>query len=275
MEQQADGRYGPWILAEGSSPVLFDGGDPDNITNVMFTHNTGDNRPFSPQVCYARAINRESSAANFGLGARLHKNAWKAGQWVHGTTTYTDDTTDAQSTATADFPLEVAATANSGFIVQSFEKFNALSILVSTASVGTPTRIIEYSNSAGGWTTLSRQVSAAMVSSNYGTGENIVWWVTPTDWAPIVAGHGTGLTVGWYGMRFRSTTAPATTAGVATSLSVHRIFAPQMSIAQYGVYEFKASGFYLPLNQSSNAVFIASSTASSGHAACILARGKE
>lgn len=273
MEQYADGRYGPWVLVEGSSPTLFDGGDPNSNTNVLFVNERTPGSPIVAQCGFVKAINREVGATNFGIAVRISKDTWKAGQWTHGTTTYTEDTIDAQSTATGDFPLETT-TNNSGIVVQSYNKFNALSIKVSTASVGSPARIIEYSVAGGGWTTITRFINAPPTAGNYAVGENIYWWATPTDWAPIEAGHGTNLTVGMRGIRVRSTTAPATTAGVATSLSVHRVFAPSMTLAQYAEYKVDFGALYAPLTLDGDAILLANSVSSTGHPCTMLLRSR-
>ena len=274
MEQLADGKYTPWQLVDGSSARLIDGGDPNSNAWVFYTHRRGETTPIQLQLAWARVMNREASATSFGVGMRLHKNAWKAGQWTNASTTYTDDTTDFQDADTADAPLETT-TINDGFIVQSSSIFNALSILVQTASTGSPVRILEYSNSSGGWTTLSKVISAAATSSNY-TGsatENLLWWSPATDWAPIIAGHGTGLTLGLYGLRVRATTAP-TVAGVATSMTVHRIYSPSINVAQYSVHQIDFGGFYAPLSMEGDALVFATSTVSTGHPCSALVRAR-
>lgn len=232
------GRYGPWEVIDKSVTTLIDGGGVDART--LYLHPRSVTGPAGIQLNYLHYHNRSGSSANVGVGVRIAKNAWSAGQWTNATTTFADDTTDAQSTATGDFPLEVASTNNDGFIVSSLTLFSALSILVSVASTGSPVRTVEYSTGASTWSAMTNILFAG-ASANFGVGENLIWWIPPSDWTPMTASHGTGVNVGEYGIRMRATTAP-TVAAVATSISIHRIYFMFGGVANSGIYELRASG---------------------------------
>lgn len=205
--------------------IIMDGGDPNILTNMLYVP------PVMPfPTLYRFAIQKAEiqnrsggSEAFIGIGARHHKTRWKAGQWVDATTTYTDDTADAQSSTTTDFPLETT-TNNDGFVVGSLDKFNLIDILAATASVGAPVRELNYSKADGTWGTIALAAMYVPPPSGAqyiitGSKENAIAFEPPIDWAPVVAAHGTNIPVGYYCIRIRATTAPGT-AGVATSLTI-------------------------------------------------------
>ena len=266
------GSWVPWRLADVAPAGLIDGANPNVSTQTIAIPERG-LTSVSFQIAYAQIHNRSGGAANVGLGVRLPLAAWKAGQWTHGTTTYTDDTTDFQSAATTDAALETT-TANSGFVVQSFYPFSAIEIDVGTSSAGTgPVRILEYSVAGGSWTTLTNPVIHSNSGSHYAAGTNsLIWWVPPADWAPIEGGHGTNLTVGMYGVRVRSTTPPGTTAGVADSISVHRIYWSMEGLADNAIYEVPLGGMYAPFDVPANALVAAFSVANPQNRATVLYR---
>lgn len=176
-------------------------------------------------IGYVSLLNRSGGAAVVGLGGRLPNYMWQAGQWVDATTTYTDDTTDAQSAAGTDFPLETL-TINDGYIIASRVPFNAISIDVGTASVDAVSiaRAARYSNSAGtGWNALTTLFFSGS-ATNLATGEAVIAWETPTDWGVHVSGLGTNTPVGRYLINVRTTDAANTTAAVADNLSIYRLY---------------------------------------------------
>jgi hypothetical protein len=177
---------------------------------------------------------------------------WKAGQWVNATTTYTDDTTDFQDAGASDAALETL-TNNDGFLVSSRVKFNALSINVGTASVGVPARVLEYSSGTSTWTAITNFISFAGSGAVYATGENVIVWVPPADWAVMAGGHGTGVNTGQYGIRIRATTASGT-AGVASTMSVHRIYFLTEGLADNNLIDIPLGGMYFPMELSGEAL---------------------
>ena len=272
MEQRADGRYSEWRVINSSSSKLIDGGDPNGTTFTLLNHDRESGAALKAQLAYVRIMNRSGGNANLGFGVRLTKTSWKAGQWTHGSTTFTDDTTDFQSTATTDAPLETLVNGD-GFLVQASTQFNAFSILGATASNGgSPVRVLEYSTASGVWTSLTVVTSFAAASANYSTGENLIWWTTPVDWAPMSGSHGTGVTAGLYGLRVRATTAPTITAGVATSISVHRIYFPRLNVPTLTDHIITIGGLYAPLDLQGDALVVASSVSGAQHAVDALVR---
>lgn len=187
--------------------------------------------------------NRAGAAANVGIGVRIQNYLWKAGQWVNSTTTYTDDTTDAQSTTASDVVLETT-TDNTGFVILSRVPINAISINVGTASsgAGDPARSLTYSTGAAGHTwsaALTNTFASDGAAADMATGENVWVWALPLDHTPTTAdnGLGTGIPKGYYAVRIMSTTAPVTTAALATSIEVYRFFQLTEALADNGVYE--------------------------------------
>ena len=195
---------------------LQGGGSNSGVTSV---------RSEGMALGYFRLTNRAAGAANVGIGVRIPNHYWSAGQWVDATTTYTDDTTDAQDVGTSDFALETT-TVNDGFMIASQVQFNAMLIDIGTASVDAVSvaRAARYSNAAGtGWSTLTTLVHTA-AAVNYSTStETVIAWNVPTDWGVHVSGLGTGTPVGQYLVNVRATDAP-TTAGIANSITLYRIY---------------------------------------------------
>ena len=169
--------------------------------------------------------NRSGSPAVVGIGGRLPQSLWTAGQIVAGA--YTDDTTDAQDTDANDFAL-TTLTNNDGFGVFALVPFSIVSIVVGTAAAGgSPVWDLAYTKAGGSWGTITNAYVSPLFTS---TGEQLIWFEPPTDWAPAEAGHGTGVPVGQYGIRCRATTAPNATAGLATNIVLGRMFLSTESV---------------------------------------------
>ena len=247
-----DGEYSRWQAVDLATTALIDGGDPNSNTHVLHAHERGAVGGMRLQLAYASLQNRSAGAAHVGIGTRLDKAIWKAGQWVHATTTFTADTTDFQDVGANDAALETT-TNDDGFLVSSPRKFNALAINVGTASIGTPVRVLEYSVGTTTWTAITNYISFAGAGAVYGVGENVIVWVPPANWAVMAAGHGTGVPVDEYGIRIRATTA-STTAGLASSMSVHRLYFLLEGLADNNVYEVPLGGMYFPMEQVGDAL---------------------
>jgi hypothetical protein len=254
MSNQHDynGEYGSWAAIDKAPTALIDGGDPSSSTHVLYTHPRAESGGLRLQLALASIQNRSGSTSNVGIGVRIPTSLWKAGLWTNGTTTYTDDTTDFQDAGASDGALETT-TNNDGFIVSSTKLFNALSIAVGTASTGSPVRVLEYSSGTSTWTAITNFVNFAGSSVNYATGENVIVWVPPANWAVRASGHGTGVTVGHYGIRVRATTAP-TVAGLASTMSVHRLYFLLEGLGDGNVYEAPLNGAYFPMEPSGDAL---------------------
>lgn len=208
--------------------------------------------------------NRSGGSAYLGIGGRLPVDMWTAGQLVAGGT-YTDDVTDAQDAGTSDFAL-TTTTNNDGFAIFGLVPFSIISILVGTAaSGGSPAWDLAYTLADGTWGTISNAYVAPLFTA---TGEQLIWFEPPTDWAPSVAGHGTGVPVGSYGIRCRATTAPNAVAGLATSLVVGRMMLTTEGVDDNAVLN-NIGGVEIPLPPQCDAICAAISTANSQNRASV------
>jgi hypothetical protein len=185
------------------------------------------------------------TAGFVGMGVKIANRYWKMGQWTNASTTFTDDTADAQNATANDVALETL-TANDGFLIACATPFNAISANITTASGGTaPARAVDYSI-ATGWS--SAALMPVTNAAALATGEAVWAWHAWPDWVPMTAVHGTNVPLGYYGVRFRSTTAPGATAALAQAIEVCRLFwltgacAPNSTLSQ----DFGAKGFNFP-----------------------------
>lgn len=217
-------------IIDVATPVILQGDDnAQTNTNLLWTPpsgSTNSQRIEGAALSYVSLLNRSGGAAYVGIGVRIPNHYWSAGQWVDATTTYTDDTVDAQDTGSADFPLETL-TVNDGFTIVSRVKFNAVLLDIGTASVDAVSvaRAARYSNAAGtGYSALTTVLHTAAAVNYSTTVETVIAWDLPTDWGVSVSGLGTGIPVGQYIVNVRATDVPGTTAGVANSLSIYRIY---------------------------------------------------
>lgn len=243
----SDGKFQPWVTVNTGSSKLVDGGDPNVFTFLAHSlANSGDG--IAPQLAYLRLLNRSGGGIVAGLAARISKPLWLAGQWTHGTTTFTDDTTNFQNSATTTSALETT-TNGDGFLVACKEKFSAIDILMQTASTGSPVRVIEYSAPGGAWVAVGTP-HASNMATNYpaSNSEALQWFQSEDAWVQMVSGHGTNVPVGYYGIRIRATTAP-TVAGVAKSITIHQVYFPTVNLANNTTMEFNGSGHYIPLTR--------------------------
>lgn len=225
--------------------------------------------------------NRSGGAISVGLGARLPNYLWKAGQWVDATTTFTDDTTDAQDSDTNDFALETT-TNNDGFIVLSRVPINAISLNVTTDSAGgAAVRAISYSSGVDGhtWSTPNANITLSSdgAAGDWATGEKVWAWMLPYDHTPTTAdnGLGTGIPKGYYAVRLRATTAPSGTAGLALNMEVFRFLHFTEALADNGVYEafYGASEARVPVEADALVAFFG--TANAGNRATVFVRSAE
>lgn len=189
------------------------------------------------------------STGVYGVGVRIPNELWQAGTSATGSPdVYTDDTVDAQDVGTADFPLETT-TNNDGHMIFSKVPFNAISYDIGTASVvGTSmAHDVSYSDEEGdAWVVMAAN---ALFINSFGTAavpatgttvanEALVVFAPPTRWGrttPIGASTlATNAPVGSYGIRIRATDAPDTTAMVADSCSLYRIYFLTEAVADNG-----------------------------------------
>lgn len=178
-------------------------------------------------ISEASIHNRSASEANCAVAVRLPVDLWTAGQWDDGTTTYTDDTTDAQDADANDFAL-MTTTNDDGFAIFCQVPFNVVSVIVGTAANNAPVQVLEYTQAGGTWGTITN----AFVPPDFSaTGERLIWFANPQDWAVSESGHGTGVPVGQWGVRVTTSTAPDTTAGLASLLVLGYALYPTEAIA--------------------------------------------
>jgi len=183
----------------------------------------------------AQLQNRTASTAATLLVGLLRDDAWTAGQWADATTTFTDDTVDAQDVGTNDFALEGTGAADDGHLVSAAVPFGIISYDISTDSVGSPVRVANYWNGSA-WTALTaaQLISFAWATTNPGLGESILAFEPPVDWA--VGGSGTGVPAGKYNLLVKSTTSPST-AGLAKRLYVGVVLGSNDGVAANDSYD--------------------------------------
>ena len=222
------------------SSVKCDGGLPNSFSNLLYRGPVLTQPNAWEYVAqWFQLTNLSGGALSMGAGVRFPLTWWRAGQWVNATPLFTDDTTDAQDVGADDFPLETT-TANDGFVVVADRPFNLLCLLVGVAStVGTPVRVVKLSNGSGWGTALTGAdlYQGPITSAHWTTGEHLIWWDISPDWV-VTTGHANegGLPVGKYAALIQSTTPPTTTAGAATSLSVHHLPFAQKAVADGGIF---------------------------------------
>lgn len=169
--------------------------------------------------------NNSGGAIDVFIGYKHVNSMWKAGQWVNATTTFTDDTTDAQSAATGDFPV-TTTTNNDGFIIGSNLKFNLIGMTVSQAQAGAPVYAYEYWNGSA-WTVIPAGAIKETPAS-FTVADQFIVFQAPHDWAK--GGSGTGVDQTRYNIRMRATTAPST-AVIASVLWIGTSIAMKESLA--------------------------------------------
>lgn len=156
--------------------------------------------------------NSTGSAASAGWGI-IHTDAmWQAGQWDNSSvgSEATDDTTDAQDSGTNDFAL-TTTTDDDGFYIESDYFFGLVEINVGVAAAG-GSPVYEYSYYNGSsWTTFTPKVAPDFS----GTGKKyLLFNIDPSLWS-----RG-GVTAGKLAIRCRATTAPSSTAALASTIKI-------------------------------------------------------
>lgn len=208
--------------------------------------------------------NRSGGAAVVGVGGRIPQSLWTAGQIV-AAGAFTDDTVDAQDADANDFAL-TTLTNNDGFGIFCQVPFNIASIIVGTAAAGgSPAWDLAYTLAGGTWGTITNAYVAPLFTA---TGEQLIWFEAPTDWARAEAGHGTGVTVGSFGIRCRATTAPNATAGLATNIVLGYMVLSTEAVADNAVLN-NIGGEEIALPPQCDAICAAISTANSQNRASV------
>lgn len=166
------------------------------------------------EIGAAMLQNRSGSTAVMGLGVRYKASTWTAGQ-VTAAGAYTADTTDAQDEDTGDFPMHDRSDSGSGFLVSATERFNILGIVQSAAGDQVaPVKSVEYWDGTA-WRDIVASLWISDTLIGGGTGEKVLCWPMPFDWA--VGGSGTSVPATKYNLRVRHTHGGAGTADPVAS----------------------------------------------------------
>ena len=145
--------------------------------------------------------------------------AWVAGQWTNGTTTYTDDTTDAQDADANDFAISSLMN-NDGHMLGASDQFSEVVYVIGTAHTAGAgvAYAYEYWNGSS-WATLT-----LTTTPNFGaTGNQRLRFTPPTNWVQATP---TGITFSGladanrYWIRVRATDAP----DVAALANILRVY---------------------------------------------------
>ncbi len=185
-----------------------------------------------------------------GIGVRIPNYLWRFGTWTNSTTTFVDDTTDAQDAGADDVDLETT-TNNDGFVVLSRVPFNAVSLNVGTADTGgSPVRAVRFSTLAGtGWQAAEANLFIHDgAAAAYATGEQLIVFPEPIDWGKS-SSLATALPNDYYAMNCRATTAPTTTRATLTTVEVFRLFFPTEAVVDNATLLEEFSGRDLVLAQ--------------------------
>lgn len=208
--------------------------------------------------------NRSGGAATLGIGFKLRNDQWKAGQWTEVGSVYTDDTVDAQDDGASDFALEVAATNDDGFVILSSVKWDWLSLNVGLTNDASSTRAFRYSGATGSaWVASPSNIFLDEITGtadNIATGENLLVWTPPQDWGKTLGL--TGISDGWYAFNCRSTTAPATTAALATAIEIGTLVNVVENVADNSTVSEEICDYWEPFGDAIVAFF---STANGGN----------
>lgn len=104
---------------------------------------------------------------------------WAAGQYVDSSLTYTDDTTDAQSTTSADFPLADSSISSNGFWVACDFTFNTVVFGNAEQFTGSPVASYQYYKGSSTWGSMTLEQTPSWTAA---TGDKTLEFTYPTDW---------------------------------------------------------------------------------------------
>lgn len=237
------GKQG-YLTIERGLRALADGGTPYSDLDVVWAPPTmgilGAAIPRNARLAmqYGRLVNRSGGAVIAAFGARLDRSRWVAG--LVDDEVFTDDTDDAQDSGDDDFPIEIAGDNDTGFFVAAYDEFNCIALRLTTAANGAgAARVIQVPTGTSSWTTLTNPIIDAPQGSAAAQ-VHLILWSTPPNQVRLAAGHLDAASqhlVGRHAARILSTTAPATTAGIAGSLSVIQAKEINISVADDAAYE--------------------------------------
>jgi hypothetical protein len=217
-------------IALGQPNILF--GRVQTVVHLWAPPTT----PFTYKVLVeaVRLQNNAGGAIACGLGVHLPDSLGKLGSWVDATTTFTDDTTDAQDSDADDFTISTL-TNNDGHVIGCKVPFNAVSYDITTAEGGSAgTYQLQYWNGTA-WTTLVPLVMPTFASQ----AEHVLVFAPPVDW--VKGGSGTGVDSDYYNIRVRATTAPGGPAAVAKRIHLARLELLGDDIANNGELRYEGA----------------------------------
>lgn len=188
--------------------------------------------------------NRSAETVIVGIGGRIQASCWRFYTWDESEyaagVALTDETTDAQSSATGDVNLDTVGTNSDGFVIASDVPFNIASLMISQASTTGTVWTVYYSTaSAGtGFSSNFTQLTNFYVDPGFSTtGEKLIWFDAPADWhrvlpaTAIVNRHGRSnlQVLGYtpnpqYLLVVKSATAPDTGRGQMSICTLGRMF---------------------------------------------------
>ena len=193
------------------------------------------------RLTYVELQNRGSASSAVAFVGFLPDQYWTAGQWVDATTTFTDDTVDAQDVDTNDFALETT-TVSDGFVLGATIPFGAVSLDVTTAGSGTATtHTFEFWNGVA-WTLIAAAGLLVDIARavDWPSGEDLILFDPPVSWAK--GGSGTGVPSDKYHIRIKRTNAVQATAALARRIYVGVVLASIDAVAANGSYTLVSGG---------------------------------
>jgi hypothetical protein len=190
------------------------------------------------------AVNNRAATSNIcGVKISVPDGMWKAGFMdLSATPDYIDRTTLAQSGTTDAFTLFGTGADDDGFVVQCKEKFNLITLQVTTAEVGSPVYAATYWNGTS-WAALTTiEIPAAFTAA-----EHCIAFAIPTNWA-VNSGAaisqvttGNGLDADYYTIKILATTSPAT-APLASRIYVGKVLDFVEALADNNMFDVYPPG---------------------------------
>lgn len=224
--------------------------------------------------------NRSGGAAVLGVGGRLPVSLWSFGTWDDSAyaagTVYADDTADAQDSDAGDVNLDTVAANSDGVAIGCDIPFSIASLQVSQASAaGTVWKLYYSIASLGtGFSSNYKEITNAYVLPDFSaTGERLIWFEPPTDWAKVPAAtavinrHGATVPT-QYMLLALATTAPDTTRGLMSLATLGRMLMTKENVPDNEVLN-NIGGVEQPLPPQCDAICAAISVANSQNRASV------
>lgn len=208
------------------------------------------------QVFSVTAHNRSGGAIDVGLAVKLAAGSWKYGTLTAASTPDFLDATDAIQAGTSTSVF--TTTNNSGFLVQADRKFGMIGLTVSAAGAG-GTFTYKYYNGS----TYATLTTIAVPADYSATGDKIIAFAAPHDWAPGSTA-GVGGFDGMYSIQVLATGAPGSAVS-ATAAWVSQFMAFREAVADNGALSLAFSDVRVFLLESGEAIVPYFGTASAAN----------